>query len=160
MATATEPLTLNPELTAGIRLEVSKTIRAPRSRVFAAWTDPAILQQWFGPEGMNCAATEVDLRVGGAYRIEMAADDKSRVSIATGEYLQIIPDQLLEFTWEGCWRKGEVSIVRVTLLDSAATPNATDVTILHHRIAADDSAAGYERGWTGSLAKLAALFNR
>jgi len=32
------------------RLEISRVIEAPRDRVYAAWTDPEQLKQWFGPE--------------------------------------------------------------------------------------------------------------
>lgn len=159
MATAAEPLTLNPDLTAGMTLSLSKTIRAPRARVYAAWTDPAILREWFGPELMTCGSAEVDLRVGGRYRIEMAAVDGSRSSVASGEYTQIVPDQKIQFTWHGCWKPDEISLVTVMFRDSA-TPNATDVTILHERIATPDSARGFEQGWTGCLNKLAARFER
>ena len=159
MATAAEPLPLNSDLTEGMTLSVSKTIRAPRSRVYAAWTDPAILREWFGPESMTCGNAEVDLRVGGRYRIEMAAIDGSRNSVASGEYTQVVPDQKLQFTWHGCWNPDEISLVTVMFRDSA-TPSATDVTILHERIATTDSARGFEQGWTGCLNKLEARFGR
>lgn len=158
MATTAEPLALNPNLAQGMTLSISKTIRAPRARVFAAWTDPAILTQWFGPENMTCERADVDLRVGGAYSIVMAATDGSRRTTATGEYTQIVPNQKLQFTWHGCWRPDEISIVTVAFRDSSV-PGATDVTILHERIAAEDSARGYESGWTGCLNKLSAFLN-
>ena len=34
-------------------LEIKRFIKAPRHRVYAAWTDPAALRQWFGPEGVQ-----------------------------------------------------------------------------------------------------------
>lgn len=138
-------------------LSVTRMIRAPRARVFRAWTDLAILSQWFGPEGMSCTNVEIDLRIGGAYRIDMAQDaDPAKHSSADGIYRQIVPNELLQFTWHGCWRPGETSLVTVTFRDADATRNATEVTILHEQIAAEDATAGYERGWTGSLNKLAA----
>ena len=34
-------------------LEIKRFINAPRDRVYAAWTDPAQLKQWWGPEGVR-----------------------------------------------------------------------------------------------------------
>ena len=35
------------------RLEIRRVINAPRDRVYATWTDPAQLKQWFGPENVQ-----------------------------------------------------------------------------------------------------------
>ena len=35
-------------------LNLSRIIRAPRERVFAAWTDPDLLKQWWGPGPVSC----------------------------------------------------------------------------------------------------------
>ncbi|MDP9038970.1 MAG: SRPBCC domain-containing protein [Acidobacteriota bacterium] len=156
MATATA--TLPQAATEQLKLSVTRTIRAPRARVFRAWTDLAVLSQWFGPEGFHVAGVEIDLRIGGTYRIEMTQEaDPEKRSVATGEYRQIVPNERLQFTWTGCWRAGETSLVTVTFRDADATRNSTEVTILHEQIAAADSTLGYERGWTGSLNKLGAL---
>ena len=50
-------------------LVVRKTIPATPERLFAAWTEPSQLQKWWGPEGVVCIGPEVDLRVGGQFRI-------------------------------------------------------------------------------------------
>lgn len=51
----------------GISLSVSRTINAPRERVFAAWTQPELLHQWWGAhESFSAPIAEVDLRVGGS----------------------------------------------------------------------------------------------
>ena len=46
-------------------ITLTRTFRAPRERVFAAWTDPETMQRWM-VRG-KCTDAEVDLRVGGAY---------------------------------------------------------------------------------------------
>ena len=53
-------------------LTQTRVIRAPRARVYEAWTNPEIVKQWFGPVGLQCPSVEVDPRIGGAYRIEFA----------------------------------------------------------------------------------------
>ena len=50
----------------GISLKVTKTIKASRERVFAAWTQPEMLHQWWGAhESFSAPIAEVDLKVGG-----------------------------------------------------------------------------------------------
>jgi uncharacterized protein YndB with AHSA1/START domain len=52
-----------------VTLVVRKTIRASAERLFTAWTDPAQLKLGWGPHGVQCTEAEVDLRIGGRYRI-------------------------------------------------------------------------------------------
>jgi hypothetical protein len=50
----------------GISLKVTKTIKAPRERVFAALTQPELPHQWWGAhESFSAPIAEVDLKVGG-----------------------------------------------------------------------------------------------
>ena len=60
---------------------ISRVIDAPRELVFEAFTDPTHLVQFWGPKGFTAPACEVDLRVGGAFRVEMRAPDGSDLSV-------------------------------------------------------------------------------
>ena len=57
---------------------VSRLIDAPRSLVYAAWTDPEQIQVWFGPEGFGIETHQIDLRPGGVWRFDMVAPDGTR----------------------------------------------------------------------------------
>jgi uncharacterized protein YndB with AHSA1/START domain len=57
---------------------ISRLIDAPRSLVYAAWTDPEQIQVWFGPEGFAIETHEIDLRPGGVWRFDMVAPDGTR----------------------------------------------------------------------------------
>ncbi|MAU62163.1 MAG: ATPase [Parvibaculum sp.] len=59
---------------------ISRVIDAPRDLVYAAWSDPAQIQEWFGPEGMVIETKEIDLKPGGVWRFDMVADDGTRYS--------------------------------------------------------------------------------
>jgi uncharacterized protein YndB with AHSA1/START domain len=48
---------------------------APIAQVWKAWTDPAMLKQWWGPHGVTIPECEVDLRVGGKFHIVMEAGE-------------------------------------------------------------------------------------
>ena len=50
---------------AALHVHMTRFLRAPRERVFAAWTDPAQMKQWKGPVNFTCVEAESDLRVGG-----------------------------------------------------------------------------------------------
>ena len=47
-------------------LSLVRVFSAPREKVFRAWTDPAELKKWWGPEEYTTPIVEVDLRAGGA----------------------------------------------------------------------------------------------
>jgi uncharacterized protein YndB with AHSA1/START domain len=57
---------------------ISRVIDAPRTLVYAAWTDPDQIQQWFGPKGLAIETKEIDLRPGGIWRFDMVAADGTR----------------------------------------------------------------------------------
>ncbi len=144
-------------------VEQTRVIRASRARVYEAWTKPEILQQWFGPTNMICPAASLDVRQGGAYRIEVRpkpdpAQSSAELgsaqhsSIAEGIYTKVVPNELLQFTWIPSWQPGEESLVTVSLRDA---DGGTAVTIRHERFNTDVSRNGHQQGWSGSLEKLA-----
>src|SRR5579863_3234882 len=57
-----------------LTLEVKRLIKAPRERVFAAWTTPDAILKWLGSETCHALSAKVDLRVGGEYRIRSHSD--------------------------------------------------------------------------------------
>jgi uncharacterized protein YndB with AHSA1/START domain len=140
-------------------LTQTRVIRAPRARVYEAWTNPEIIKQWFGPVGLQCPSVEADPRIGGAYRIEFAPREASdgiscgsKNTAAFGHYTKIVPDELLQFTWSSNWQPGEDSIVTVSLKDVAG---GTEVTILHENFNTEASRDGHNQGWMGCLDSLA-----
>ncbi len=54
-----------------IGFELQRRFRASPERVFRAWTQPVALREWWCPPGWMAGEIEVDLRVGGIYRIAM-----------------------------------------------------------------------------------------
>jgi uncharacterized protein YndB with AHSA1/START domain len=142
-------------------LTQTRVIRAPRARVYEAWTNPEIVKQWFGPVGLQCPRVEVDARIGGAYRIEFApraATDGnacgSQNTAAFGHYTKIVPNELLQFSWSSNWQPGEDSVVTVSLKD---VDGGTEITILHENFNTEASRDAHDKGWAGGLGKLASL---
>ena len=66
-------------------LEIKRFINAPRDRVYAAWTDPAQLKQWWGPEGVRTRNFTADARVSGRYRWDLFNQEGEEMTVF-GEY--------------------------------------------------------------------------
>ena len=58
-----------------MEIRLTRTFRAPPERVFDAWTEPAKLARWFGPDGFTTRTHAFDLRPGGAWRHTMRGPD-------------------------------------------------------------------------------------
>src|SRR5690349_14866129 len=92
---------MNPPVSSPVlSVNIRRVFRVPPLRVFRAWTVPAELRRWFGAaQGYTTPIAEVDLRVGGRFRIGMQAPNSSEVSVATGVYEEIVPITRLVKTW-------------------------------------------------------------
>lgn len=71
-----------------------RVLDAPRSAVFAAWTNADDFCQWFGPEGFTCVVREMDVRQGGRARFDMTAGDGTLYTNRF-DYLEVVPDRRL-----------------------------------------------------------------
>ena len=67
-------------------LEIIRFISAPPARVYDAWTDPARLKQWFGPQNVRTRNITAEVRVGGKYRWDVITQEGEEWA-AFGEYL-------------------------------------------------------------------------
>ncbi len=136
-----------------IRLEITRFINAPRERVYAAWTDPAQLKEWFGPENVQTLNFIADVRVGGRYRWDLKNPDGEEMT-AFGEYRELVPGRKIVFTWK--WDDDENwtthdSIVTVELSER---DNGTEVRLIHVQLPSEESRDRHSEGWNGVLEKL------
>ncbi len=132
-------------------LTINRTLAFPVDRVWRAMTDPAALAAWFWPQRFAPTA-EVDLRVGGRYRIDGPA-----VGMAvSGEYVAVEPPHRLVFTWT--WA-GETEETLVTV-DLRATDGGTELSLTHERFADDESAKNHAQGWDDCLDRLPGWLTR
>ena len=131
-------------------LVVRRRINATREKLFAAWTQPGLLVRWWGPQGVACPSAEIDLRVGGSYRIANQFPDGTVVWI-TGVFEVIEPPGRLTYTWKLESQNGPVERVTVCF---EAHGDATEVVVTHERIPDDFARTSHERGWIGCLDSL------
>jgi uncharacterized protein YndB with AHSA1/START domain len=93
-------------------LVVTRTFNAPARLVFEAWTKPELFQQWWVPKsmGMFLRTCEMDVRVGGRYRL-VFGHDASNPAEFFGRYIEVIPHSRLVWTNEEGGDDGPVTTV-------------------------------------------------
>src|SRR6516225_10106680 len=96
------------------RLVVRRLIRATCEEVFAAWSDAESVSQWMCPGNVKSAVAQLDVRVGGKFRILMR--DGEREFDHTGEYKVVEPPSKLVFTWQSKGTDDEITLVTVDLV--------------------------------------------
>ena len=131
-------------------LVVRRRIKSTPEKLFAAWTRPELLTRWWGPQGATCPTAEIDLRVGGSYRIANLFSDGTVLWI-TGVFEVIEPPNRLMYTWKLESQKALTE--RVTVCFDAHA-SSTEVTVTHERIPNESARISHEHGWAGCLESL------
>ena len=136
-------------------VRVSRVIKADVSRVFEAWTQPEHLKAWSCPEGGEVLEAEVDLRVGGAFRIVMGMPNATHV--ANGVYREIDAPQKLVYTWS--WEEDEFDTGEtVVTVEFNSLGDSTEVVMKHGIFQVAEGAGAHEQGWTSCLNRLEGMF--
>lgn len=131
-------------------LTLKRRLNAAPERVFAAWTNPAHLVRWFGPDSGPVTKAETDLRVGGRYRIVFRTEDGEEHTVG-GVYREVVANEKLAFTWAWITMPERESFVTITI----KREGEGCILTLHHAQFADAEACDrHEVGWTGCLDKL------
>ncbi len=134
-------------------LRVSRIIKAPREKVYAAWITPEALSKWFAPGPRQPKAEHLDVRIGGAYRIVMQGADDAPVAI--GEYQDVVSNEKLVFTWN--W-EGATSPPTMVTVSFADVDGGTEVMLVHEQFANDETRDHHRMGWDAIMDKLAEQF--
>lgn len=143
--------TASPQTEAPLTLVVKRTFSAPRDRVYLAWTDVSELIRWFAPSDDFTTEASLDLRVGGAYRIELHNTKDKHTSIVVGTYREIDPPEKLSFTWQ--WDKPGARETLVTV-DFISAGNSTEVILTHQLLTDETDRDNHAKGWTGCFGML------
>ncbi|MDA1298146.1 MAG: SRPBCC domain-containing protein [Chloroflexi bacterium] len=135
-----------------LSLSMSRVLAASPEQVFRAFTDPDWYGQWWGPEGTRSEVRQLDLQVGGAYRVDMHLPDGS-LAVMYGRYREIDPPQLLAYSlaWEG-----DPTEMLVTL-EFEPHEDGTELTVTHEGFTDQARAGQHEQGWASSLDRLVSL---
>ena len=137
------------------KLVIRRIIPATREEVFGAWTDPESLRHWMCPGDILEAEAQLDVRVGGAYRILMKGKDKAYEH--TGMYQVVDPPARLVFTWISAGTDHQATLVSVELVERVG---GTELVLTHERFPGGEARDRHQRGWGQIADKLAGFFAR
>jgi uncharacterized protein YndB with AHSA1/START domain len=148
-------------------LVTTRVFDAPPDRVFKAWTDPKQLARWFPPEGLTAPVCELDVRVGGAIRIDMKGPEgepfNGQLFRGRGVYREVVPNKRLAFTFQPEMGEGQAIPTVLMTVDFEDQAGKTKLTIRQTL----DTVAQYEEmvkqgmaeGLAESLGKLAGVLS-
>ena len=135
-------------------LTLQRFIRAPREKVYDAFTTEAGLAAWMGPRGMKVRSAKVDPRVGGDWRVEMSNRDGFTLAVG-GRYEQMQRPARLVYSWK--W-EGEQNpmphletLIEVTFDEK---DGGTELRMTHSGFPAAAAREGHNQGWSSSFNKL------
>lgn len=136
-------------------LNLKRTFAAPRERVFRAWTDVKQFALWFHPSAeYTTVISALDLRVGGAYSLEMHHKD-GNVHKLEGRYKEVRPPEKLVFTWQ--WQRGDFPTETLVTVEFRDLGSSTEVSLLHQNFTNIEDRDKHNEGWSGCLGQLEAF---
>lgn len=136
----------------GLTVHLARVLRAPPPVVFAACTEPEELAKWWGPRGFTSPSVEIDLRVGGSYRIAMQPPEGDLFYLR-GEFREIDAPKRLVYTfeWEDPDPDDQETVVTLTFGDVA---EGTELVLDQGPFAVEARRALHEAGWTDGFDRL------
>jgi glutathione S-transferase len=138
---------------ASFHLEMNRFIRAPREKVFDAFTSEAALARWHCPRGMSVVEVSADARVGGRYRLVMSGRDGGQ-HIVGGEYQKIDRANFLAYTWT--WENDTMPADLKTLIEITLTERdgGTDLQMRHTGFPNAQTRDSHMGGWQSVFNRL------
>ncbi len=141
-------------------IRIERVFDAPRDRVFAVYTDPNLIPEWWGPRGTTAIVDEMDVRTGGRWRFVMRNSDGSESGFR-GAYREVTaPERIVQtFEWEPM--AGHVSVETATFEDLGDRTKVTTTSLFHTPEERDGMlASGMEGGLSETYARLDELLAR
>lgn len=144
MASASAHLDQRPGLT------ITRRLRASPQQVYAAWTAAENLIQWFAAAQAKpgSIAADLDVRVGGRYRISFTDEKSGEYHEVGGLYREVVPNQRLKFTW--AWHSTPERQSQVTI-ELKGDASGTLMVFRHEQFADQTARDDHERGWNKVL---------
>ncbi len=152
------------------QVTLERTYDASVEEVWEAWTNPALLKQWWGPENVTIPECTVDLQVGGTFYIVMEAGEgmgpyKGTLWPMQATFTSIEPHSHLAYGAQA-WTEGKketTTIDQTTDITFSQEGNTTKVTVVAtiHKTGPDATMAvqGMQAGFTQQLEKLSKFLN-
>lgn len=149
-----------------LSVRLSRVYDATPEDIFAAFTEPERIVEWWGPAGIRTSEAAVDLTPGGEFRVTMCAEDGSYEGPMSGRYIEIdAPTRLVFEITEHCngaphlFDATKLPTTTVTIELRALDDGRTELTLTHTGFDNAVAAEAHTGGWGTSLEKLAAAMD-
>jgi uncharacterized protein YndB with AHSA1/START domain len=135
---------------------VTRTFDAPARVVFEAWTRAELFRQWWVPRsmGMTLRSCELDVRVGGRYRLEFGDDPANPIAFF-GRYLEVTPPSRL--VWTNDEDGDEASVTTVALEERDGQTHLVLSELYSSKDALDAAGTGAQDAFSETFGQLDAL---
>lgn len=136
-------------------VRLHRVIRAPAERVYKAFTDKSALERWLPPYGFVGTIHEIDIRVGGGYRMSFTNFSTGSSHSFTVKFIELLANQRIRHTdrFDDASLAGEMQVT----IDLKQVSCGTDISIVQQGIPSVIPVEMCYLGWQESLAQLARL---
>lgn len=145
-------------------LVITRTLKAPRDLVWAAWSDPKHLEHWWCPEPWTAEVAQLDLKPGGAFQTIMRGPDGEKFD-SPGAFLDVVRGERIVFTsalsegWRPVADGGLPMTAIISMADDKDGGTLYEARVLH----ADEAGRkqheemGFYEGWGTCIDQLDAV---
>lgn len=136
-------------------VRLHRVLRAPAERVYKAFTDKSAMEYWLPPYGFIGTIHEIDVRVGGGYKMSFTNFGTGSSHSFTVKYVELVPNKLIRHTdrFDNEHLPGEMQVS----IDLKSVSCGTEINIVQEGIPAVIPTEMCYLGWQESLKQLARL---
>lgn len=136
--------------TSNFTLRVSRTLPAPRERVFAAWTEPEGHMKWWDTPMFTCVSSEADLRPEGRYCTSFSLKENDSIVTVAGVFQELVSSERLVYSWR--WEDWEARAPNTLVtVDFRAQGDETDLVLIHEGFPDENMRDHHGEGWNITL---------
>jgi len=143
------------------KINVQRAFAAPVARVWAAWTEPELLDQWWAPKPWKAETKSMNFTVGGRWLYAMVGPDGEK-HWSFADYTAISPEKNYSEKDGFCDENGNInnemprSEWNVTFSESDANNTVVNIEITHEKLSDIESilAMGFKEGFTAGMDNL------
>jgi uncharacterized protein YndB with AHSA1/START domain len=128
-------------------LTLQRRINTSPARIYSAWTEPSQIVKWMHPGNTDVIYVEMDVRVGGRFRLIMRAPDGEEHDVS-GTFREVVRDEKLVYTWAWHSTPERESLVTLTL---RRDDELTLLTLKHEQFFDETARDNHEGGWNQAL---------
>jgi uncharacterized protein YndB with AHSA1/START domain len=134
---------------------IERVFDAPRDRVYAAFTDPELIPQWWGRYEDTTTVDKMDVRTGGDWRFVTVSSKDGEEHAFRGSFRDVTPPERIEWTFEWEGMKGYVSVETITFEDLGEQTKVTSTSRFFSTEERDGMIeSGMEKGLNETYARL------